>query len=853
MNSDWMHRLTQRVGLGRDAQAVARVGRTLRARRECKTTLNIYEPWLPAGAHNGVRALPSKAVALVLLAGALWHGASADAVDQPLAKLQAVPFKEVTIQDSFWAPRRETNRIASIPFSLQKLEEAGNIEDMRLAARHATKGFRGPVFMDSDLYKALEAASYSLATHPDPALEKQLDDIIAIMAAAQQPDGYLNSYYTVKEPGKRWTNLRDCHELYCAGHMFEAAVAHYQATGKTAFLNIATRYADYIDSVFGPPPKRLGYPGHPEIELALIKLWRATGNQRYFELARFFVENRGRKFFATEHHTPLDKYDGSYFQDDVPIYDHQNIKGHAVRAAYLMSGVTEVASQTGDQRLLAMLDRVWRNTTERNQYLTGGIGPSAHNEGFTVDYDLPNQSAYQETCATIALAQWAHRLALLYGDARYADAVERALYNGVLSGVSQDGTKFFYVNPLESTGTHHRSPWFGCACCPPNVTRTLAALGGYAYAVSADSLYVNLYIQGSAQAKVGGTPVTLKVKTEYPWDGKVALEVAPTSRAKFALRLRVPGWCHNASVAINHRAVKAPVVERGYLVLDREWKRGDRVELELAMPAERVAANPRVKADQGHLAIQRGPIVYCLEQCDQSEPVSALWLPPEAPLKAAREPGLLGGVVTIMGEASLARDQNWRRSLYQTAAPANRVALKAIPYYAWDNRKPGAMKVWLPVAPPVTLVRGLEAQAKVTLSFASDNSQPQGINDGVEPKSSGEQPSALCHWWPHQGTEEWAQYTWKKPVQVSGARAYWFDDTGRGNCRLPASWRIEYRDGSDWKPVMTTENYPVAKDQWCAVRFAPVKTSALRLRVQLPPNFASGVHECKLDGLEEEQ
>ena len=287
MNSDWMHRLTQRVGLGRDAQAVARVGRTLRARRECKTTLNIYEPWLPAGAHNGVRALPSKAAALVLLAGALWHGASADAVDQPLAKLQAVPFKEVTIQDSFWAPRRETNRIASIPFSLQKLEEAGNIEDMRLAARHATKGFRGPVFMDSDLYKALEAASYSLATHPDPALEKQLDDIIAIMAAAQQPDGYLNSYYTVKEPGKRWTNLRDCHELYCAGHMFEAAVAHYQATGKTAFLSIATRYADYIDSVFGPPPKRLGYPGHPEIELALIKLWRATGNQRYFELARF--------------------------------------------------------------------------------------------------------------------------------------------------------------------------------------------------------------------------------------------------------------------------------------------------------------------------------------------------------------------------------------------------------------------------------------------------------------------------------------------------------------------------------------------------------------------------------------
>jgi hypothetical protein len=271
------------------------------------------------------------------------------------------------------------------------------------------------------------------------------------------------------------------------------------------------------------------------------------------------------------------------------------------------------------------------------------------------------------------------------------------------------------------------------------------------------------------------------------------------------------------------------------------------------MPVERVAANPLVKSDADLLAIQRGPIIYCLEQCDQSEPLPALWLPLEVPLKAAREPGLLGGVVTITGEASLSRDQKWQRTLYQPSAPADRVALKAIPYYAWDNRKPGAMKVWLPVAPPMSLVRGLEAQAKVTVSFANDNSQPQGINDGVEPKSSGEQPSALCHWWPHKGTEEWAQYIWKNPVQVSGARAYWFDDTGRGNCRLPASWRIEYLDGSDWKPVKTTETYQVAKDQWCAVRFAPVKTASLRLVVQLPPNFATGVHEWKVDEVEEEQ
>jgi hypothetical protein len=781
----------------------------------------------------------------------LFAGPLALGSEQPLLKLRPVPFTDVSIQDSFWAPRRETNRVASIPFSLQKLEEAGNLEDMRLAARGATTGFRGPVFMDSDLYKALEAASYSLATHPDPALEKQLDDIISLLASAQQPDSYLNSYFTVKEPGKRWTNLRDCHELYCAGHMFEAAVAHYQATGKKTFLNIATRYADYIDSVFGPPPKRLGYPGHPEIELALIKLWRVTGNQRYFELARFFVENRGRKFFATEHHTPLDQYDGSYWQDDVPIYDHQNIKGHAVRAAYLMSGVTEVASQTGDERLLGMLGRVWRNTTERNEYITGGIGPSANNEGFTVDYDLPNLTAYQETCATVALVQWAHRLALLYGDASYADVLERGLYNGILSGVSQDGTKFFYVNPLESAGTHHRSPWFGCACCPPNVTRTLAALGGYAYAASADSLYVNLYLQGSAQAKVGDTAVALKVTTEYPWDGKVELELTPAAPAKFALRLRVPGWCQHAGVAVNRGAVYVPVIERGYLVLDREWKRGDRVELDLPMPVQRVAANPQVKADQGLLALQRGPIVYCLEQCDQAKPLAALWLPLEARLKAAREPGLLGGVVTVTGEARAVSDQQWRRKLYQPAAAAEGVALKAIPYYAWDNRQPGAMKVWLPISPPVLPARGLEAQAKVTLSFANDNCQPEGINDGLVPTSSGEQPASCCHWWPHRGTSEWAQYTWETPVRVSRAEVYWFDDTGRGECRLPASWRIEYLDRSDWKPVAATEPYPVAKDKWCAVRFAPVKTTALRLAVQLPPNFAAGVHEWKVDEADE--
>lgn len=769
------------------------------------------------------------------------------AAPAPLLKLRAVPFTDVQVRDAFWAPRIETNRLASIPANLDNLEKAGNLENLRLAARGARQGFRGLVFMDSDVYKALEAASYSLATHPDPALEKKLDEIIAIVAAAQQPDGYLNSYFTVREPDKRWTNLRDWHELYCAGHLFEAAVAHFQATGRRNFLNVALKLADHIDSVFGPPPKRLGYPGHPEIELALVKLWRVTGERRYFELARFFVENRGRKFFAEEHKTPLDRYDGTYWQDDVPIYEHRNIKGHAVRAAYLMSGTTDVAAETGDARLLQMLQRVWRNTTEKNLYLTGGIGPSAHNEGFTVDYDLPNLTAYQETCATIALVQWAHRLALLYGDARYADVVERGLYNGVLAGVSQDGTRFFYVNPLESRGNHHRQPWFGCACCPPNVARTLAMLGGYAYAVSDQALWVNLFVQGSAKAKVAGQTVRLTVTTDYPWDGRVRFRVDPDAATGFQLRLRRPGWCESQpAVRINGTPAADPPVERGYIVLARQWQPGDTVDLDLPMPVQRVAAHPNVKANHGLLAIQRGPVVYCLEAVDQPEPLASLYLPAGAELKAETAPNLLGGVVVIKALAEVAPQQDWTRKLYQPLPAPRRVPVTAIPYYAWDNRAPGPMKVWLPTAPPVPPAGGLERQAKVSVSFANRNSQPHGINDGLEPKSSGEQPAALCHWWPHRGTEEWAQYTWTKPVTVRGAQVYWFDDTGRGACRLPTAWRIEYRDGSDWKPVQARGNYPIAKDRWCEVAFEPVQTTALRLVVQLQKDWAAGVHEWKV-------
>ena len=763
----------------------------------------------------------------------------------PLVKLQPVPFTAVKISDAFWSARQETNRIASIPVSLDNLEKAGNLENFRLAARHATNGFRGPVFMDSDLYKAIEAASFSLATHPDPELEARLDVMILLIAAAQQPDGYLDTYYIVKEPGRRWTNLRDCHELYCAGHLIEAAVAHYQATGKTNLLTVATKLADHIDSVFGPEPKRLGYPGHPEIELALVKLWRATGEPRYFALAKFFVENRGRHFFAQEHQLAEENYDGTYWLDDVPIFDHEKIKGHAVRAAYLMSGTTDVAAQTGDPRLLAMLERVWGNTTEKNMYLTGGIGPSARNEGFTVDYDLPNLTAYQETCATVALAQWASRMGRLYGDAKYADVVERGLYNGMLAGVSHDGNRFFYVNPLESTGNHHRQEWFGCACCPPNAARTIASLGGYAYATGSNSLWVNLYIQGEVEAQIGDRKITVAVKTDYPWDGRVVLKPQVKAAADFELRLRVPGWCQGASLSLNGKMIATPKMERGYFVLSRQWEKGEVVTLDLPMPVQRVAANPMVAADQGLLAIQRGPLVYCVEPCDQTAPVASLVLPAAADLNVEKSK-LFDGITVIRGLGEETRKSVWNDTLYQNADAPKRIEIKAVPYFVWDNRQAGPMKVWLPDAPAARKTGGLEARAAVKMSFANGNCEPGAINDGVEPVKSSDQPETLAHWWPHKGTEEWAQYTWPSPVRVRGSKVFWFDDTGRGECRLPAAWHIDYLAGSEWKPVAANGGYPVAKDKWCEVKFSPVRTTALRLVVQLPEGWSAGVHEWKI-------
>lgn len=770
-------------------------------------------------------------------------------------RLTIVPFPSVHVEDSFWSPRIKTNRERSIPHNLKWCEDTGRISNFAKAAGLMEGKFEGIYFNDSDVYKVLEGVSYALAQQPDPALEKEADRIIGLIAAAQRPDGYLNTYYTLTGLDKRWTNLPVMHELYCSGHLFEAAVAHHRATGKSNFLNVAVKLANHIDSIFGPG-KKYGVPGHEEIELALVKLFEVTGDQRYFELAKFFIDERGN----TTHRQSY----GPYCQDHMPVRQQSEIVGHAVRAMYLYSGVADVAAYTGDAELMAAMDRIWKDVTLRKMYITGGIGARHEGEAFGDAYELPNESAYCETCAAIGLVFWAYRLGLMLGDAQYADVLERTLYNGVLSGVAVDGEHFFYVNPLASGGNHHRQPFFGCACCPTNVVRLIPSVPGYVYAVQpaegekVAELFVNLYM--GSEAKIALEPdnmVAIRQETRYPWEGRIVLSVSPQVEKEWTLRLRIPAWCRDASVSVNDGApvqVDMSKLDRGYYLLRRTWKRGDRVILELAMPVERMEAHPKVVANRGRVAIQRGPLVYCLEAVDNGFDVRTAVLAKDPQFETDFRPDLLGGIVVIKA----------------TAADGRR--LTAIPYHLWDHRDPGPMVVWVrqvgksrspdpgdptwegklyrPVDPAkLTAEESLTVLelARPSASHCWTNDSVEALNDGLEPKDSNDHGIPRFTWWDHRGTQEWVQYEWDKPVSLKGVRVYWFDDEPRGgHCRLPASWRILYRQGENWVPAKVPGEVPTLKNAWSEVLFDTVQTTGLRLEVQLQPNWSGGILEWQV-------
>ena len=750
--------------------------------------------------------------------------------------LVAVPFQKVRVDDRFWSPKIETNRTATIEANLHQCLATGRIKNFAVAGKLTAGKHEGLLFNDSDVYKMIEGIAYALTSHRDPELEKQTDAIIDQIAAAQQPDGYLNTYYTLVEPQSRWINIQYGHELYCAGHLFEAAVAYHQATGKDKLLQVATRLADHIDSVFGPD-KRHDTPGHEELELALVKLGRETGQRRYLDLAGFFLDMRGsddgRRLF------------GEYAQDHKPLRQQREVTGHAVRAMYLYAAMADVAAATGDEGLLDSLGAIWHDVVKRKMYVTGGIGPSASNEGFTVPYDLPNDSAYAETCAAIGMALWNHRLFLMTGDGKYADVLEREVYNGLLSGVSLGGDRFFYVNPLGSKGRHHRVAWFDCSCCPTNIVRYIPGMGERAYATRGNELWTVLYIGGTAEVALAGGNVKVRQETRYPWKGRIELTFEPAAEMTFDLKLRVPGWCHEAAVSVNGKKLESSEPQSGYVTVSRTWRRGDRVTLDLAMPVERVYADPHVKADVGRVALQRGPVVFCLEGVDNDAHVRNLCLPREASLSASFEPDLLGGVTVVQGDAlRVTADDDRRRT--------EPVKFKAVPYYAWDNRAPGEMVVWLPETPELAEVPGLEGETvggiRATASHCWSNDTVAALADGTLPTSSADHGVARMTWWPNRGSDEWVSYRFEKPRKISSVAVYWFDDTGRGQCRVPASWRLLWLDGKEWKPVVLNDvqRYATELNRLNRVEFEPVTTRGLRLEAKLRPEFSGGILEWQV-------
>ena len=629
---------------------------------------------------------------LVFLAGAI-QSAKGEG-----CKLEAVPFTDVVIADKFWAPRIETNRKVTIPYAFKKCEETGRISNFAKAAGLMKGEFEGIYFNDSDVYKVIEGAAYSLKSHPDPELEKYVDGVIDKIAAAQWEDGYLYTFYSLpqRQHEKRWSNVRKMHELYCAGHFFEAAVAYYQATGKDKILNVAVKLADYIDSVFGPNKKR-DVPGHEEIEIGLVKLYRQTGNDKYLKLAKFLLDERG-------HACGRELY-GPYCQDHKPVVEQSEAVGHAVRAGYLYCGIADVAALTGDADYVKAIDHIWENVVSKKLYLTGGIGARHKGEAFGDNYELPNETAYCETCGAIANAMWNHRMFLLHGDAKYIDVLERVIYNGFLSGVSLSGDKFFYQNPLASDGKRQRSPWFGCACCPTNIVRFLPAIGGYAYAKSGDSLYVNLFITGGGTFKLKNNTVKLKQLTRYPWEGDIQITVEPKRPAEFPIYVRIPGWARNQPVPSDlYRYMKksdekvtlkvngepvAPDIEKGFAHIRQKWKKGDVIQLNLPMLIRHVFCDKKVKDNLGKVALERGPIVYCAEEADNGPNVRRLVLSADVRLKPKYREDLLGGVCVIAG---------WIRSWHREQAHVypDKQDFVAIPYYAWSHRGAGEMAVWLP-------------------------------------------------------------------------------------------------------------------------------------------------------------
>ena len=803
-----------------------------------------------------------KRTALLALAVAVCLGAGAQTKGSHGYPITPVPFTKVKVTDSFWGQRLKASRDVTIPLAFSKCEETGRYTNFEKAANPSDSyEVKGYSFDDTDVYKTIEGASYSLQTYPNKKLVHYIDSVLDIVAKAQEKDGYLYTSRTMnpKHPhewagDKRWSKVEDLsHEFYNLGHMVEGAVAHFQATGSRKFLDIACRYADCVCREIGTKPGQVCVvPGHQIAEMALCKLYVLTGEQRYLDQAKFFLDYRGKTTIKTE-----------YSQSHKPIVEQDEAVGHAVRAAYMYAGMADVAALTGDKSYINAIDNIWNNIVEKKLYITGGIGATNNGEAFGKNYELPNMSAYCETCAAIGNVYVNYRLFLLHGESKYYDVLERSLYNGLISGVSLDGGGFFYPNPLESMGQHQRQPWFGCACCPSNIARFIPSLPGYVYAVNKRDVYVNLFMSNTSQLSVAGKGITLEQQTQYPWDGDIAIKVAANKAGQWAMKVRIPGWVRNEvvpsnlyeftdnlrpqyNITVNGNAVNGKLTDDGYFTIDRKWKKGDVVRVHFDMDPRTVRANNNVEADRGFVAIERGPIVYCAEWPDNDFDIMGA-LVNQSP-KMTVEDGTLHAkdkkvadyyIKVIKTDAQLLSfDKQGRLNTED-------VKLSLIPYYAWCHRGSGKMRVWLSQdlsssrpEQPATLA----SLSKVTASTPA--ASLSAVNDRLVPKDGTDRSMPYYHWWPKQGVTEWIAYEFPEASTVQSSTVYWYDDGPWGGCRVPKAWRIFFKnDNGEWQSVSGADKYPTTKGTACTVNFEPVKTKAIKIEIDLPSENSAGLFE----------
>jgi DUF1680 family protein len=780
-------------------------------------------------------------------------------------KITSVPFTNVTLNDNFWKTRIEVNQKVTIPHSFKMCENTGRIKNFEVAAGFIEGEFQGIYpFNDSDVYKIIEGTAYTFQTNPNEKLEAYVDSLIDIIAAAQENDGYLMTWRTInpnKAPtrwsgaAERWSDISQGHELYCAGHLYEAATAYYQATGKRKLLDVALKNADLISQEFGPG-KIEEPPGHQEIELGLVKLYRVTGNRKYLDLADFFLEQRGRQEY--DQNSPDMWKSGKYWQDHIPVTQQDEAVGHAVRATYMYSAMADIAVLKQNDSYRNSLERLWDNVVEKKLYITGGVGAIPHGEAFGPNYELPNLSAYNETCASVGNVFWNHRMFLLYGDSKYIDVMERTMYNGLISGISLDGKLFFYPNVLESKGYDQRSSWFPCACCPGNITRFMASLPDYIYATEPGAVYINLFIENKAEILINDTPVQISQKTNYPWEGEIVIALHPERPQTFNIKIRIPGWARHIPVpgdlykfvknsqdkhviTINGQEVSYNLID-GYASIYREWKKYDIIKLNLPMPVKRIITNEKLESNFNKVAVQRGPIIYCAEAADNNGgKISNLVLPDEAKLTSLYHPELLNGISVISGNAIAL---SYNQSRHQIMEAAQQINL--IPYYAWAHRGKGAMAVWLAReksvsepfnSPPIS------TRSRINISSGRNS---EALNDEIYPGINKHQVVPYFTLSADSSGTHWVEYKFSFPVELSSASVYWVSDTSTGY-KVPNAWKIVYKSNGNWVRVYTEQEYEIKEGEFNMVEFETVRTNSIRLEAIPNQGGLLGIYEWGIE------